>query len=464
MVNLKDLKVDFVSVCGATYLLFEDSNYIVPYPIKYFPPPFVPKIPHDFNSCPQCKNLHEQSLHAMLEIKKSFPNCCDDHRNLYKNKLFNILDFLNTDSITADKIFITFQHILNYFLEENWEVEIKDYLDYVFYSLGSFPTGYGGILHIDVFNKCLLLSIENKLKNYKSTEKYSIIKDYIVNWHNIKSNELNIEKFKKQALFYDTWLSNPVFNLPLLSSFKNKHSKLTVIMTSSPTFNKYTGKYHLKIADLDSVKFLLFSLTKDLLCTIDSTIIYNKEFIKINPNYEHHLTLTNHYNKQKKLLTKGVDKSYYSTINKWIINELDLLSTLKKKGVFKTKTTSNPLHSFKYINYITSPSKLTDFYNSLKKDGFIQNDTKLTDFKKVFSGSSINTKVIWHGSLIELSFLIKQLHNEIKKIEDTKQQIWYITINCFEMSDGSVLNNDKLRLQTSQPAKSLKIMSAINLL
>ena len=105
----------------------------------------------------------------------------------------------------------------------------------------------------------------------------------------------------------------------------------------------------------------------------------------------------------------------------------------------KTKPTAL---SFKYKNNISGSVNLTDLMNSLKRSALIHQETLLGNFRSVFSEKEIEQKIIWTGNISELAHFIKALHNTAKKVEDTKQKQWEITINCFEMADGTELTKD----------------------
>ncbi len=119
--------------------------------------------------------------------------------------------------------------------------------------------------------------------------------------------------------------------------------------------------------------------------------------------------------------------------------------------------------SFKYKNHHNGSVNLTDLMNSLKRSALIHQDTLLGNFRSVFSEKEIEQKIIWTGNISELAHFIKTLHNTAKKVEDTKQKQWEITINCFEMADGTILTKDKLRTQKA-PAKAAIIEKAVNIL
>ena len=103
--------------------------------------------------------------------------------------------------------------------------------------------------------------------------------------------------------------------------------------------------------------------------------------------------------------------------------------------------------------------------NSLKRSAFIHQDTSLANFRSIFSAKEIEQKIIWTGNISELVHFIKTLHNTAKKVEDTKQKQWEITINCFQMADGTELTRDKLRRQKNDDvAKAAIIEKAVNIL
>ena len=100
---------------------------------------------------------------------------------------------------------------------------------------------------------------------------------------------------------------------------------------------------------------------------------------------------------------------------------------------------------------------------ALKRSAVIDKDTTLPNFRKVFSAKEIEQKIIWTGNISELVHFIKTLHNTAKKVEDTKQKQWDITINCFDMANGTVLTNQKLKQQQT-PASAAIIEKAFKIL
>ncbi|MGY6648047.1 hypothetical protein [Wenyingzhuangia sp. IMCC45574] len=119
--------------------------------------------------------------------------------------------------------------------------------------------------------------------------------------------------------------------------------------------------------------------------------------------------------------------------------------------------------SFKYTGKAKEQSKLTDLMNSLKKRGFIDSETSLGNFRKVFNQERIEAPITWTGSVSELHYFIKQLHSELNYVENVKQQIWNITKTCFVDKEGKEYNNTQLRTQ-KKPVTSNNVDMCLNTL
>jgi hypothetical protein len=133
-----------------------------------------------------------------------------------------------------------------------------------------------------------------------------------------------------------------------------------------------------------------------------------------------------------------------------IIEALGTAISQSKKELIKEpkkEVSSRNPKSFKYINIATGSPNLTDLMKRLKEKNLIANDTTLATFRKVFSGGSIDKPIVWNGNLSELSYLVKQLHNELKLVEDLKQKQWAVTINCFVDAKGQQFDRKKLKGQ-----------------
>lgn len=130
----------------------------------------------------------------------------------------------------------------------------------------------------------------------------------------------------------------------------------------------------------------------------------------------------------------------------------------------KNMTTRTQFYSFYYKQYPKNPDKLNDLWDSLKHNNFIHPDTHLSSFKKIFSGTEINTPVKWKGNISELFYFVKRIHKDLKLIEDLKQKQWQVTCICFVNEDGEPFERSKFRSLKRPNLTSDKIDNIINLL
>jgi len=172
--------------------------------------------------------------------------------------------------------------------------------------------------------------------------------------------------------------------------------------------------------------------------------------------------------------TENIQHTFYNFhYGKIILSALDFLNeqAIEYGFIQKEETPPQPIKikpsasSFIYKNLATAPINITYLMEALKRSALIDKDTTLPNFRKVFSAKDIEQKIIWTGNISELVHFIKTLHNTAKKVEDTKQKQWEITINCFQMADGTELTRDKLRRQKNDDvAKAAIIEKAVNIL
>ena len=120
----------------------------------------------------------------------------------------------------------------------------------------------------------------------------------------------------------------------------------------------------------------------------------------------------------------------------------------KQEVLEKPKPKPKSKHqSFTYKKWQFESTNLTYLKESLIDKKLIASDTELKHFRKAFSGEEIEKPIVWTGNISELSYFIKQLHNELKLVENLKQQQWAVTINCFVQENGEQYNRTKLRTQ-----------------
>lgn len=121
------------------------------------------------------------------------------------------------------------------------------------------------------------------------------------------------------------------------------------------------------------------------------------------------------------------------------------------------------VNSFVYLNYNTSPAQLSDLMKSMKALKLIAEDTKLPQFKKLFSGEKVDNPVTWKGHLVDLVYFTKTLHNtegKVKKISNYYQ----VASRCFIKPDGSYFDPKAMKGNNEIPAKAENIKKMIALL
>jgi hypothetical protein len=164
--------------------------------------------------------------------------------------------------------------------------------------------------------------------------------------------------------------------------------------------------------------------------------------------------------KVKMDLIEYVDEYYKKIYEKW--NSINNPSTVLKSDL-SINNKSIKMNSFKYKKYNSNISAITDLFNFLIDKKFISEKTKLKEFRKIFSDTSIEIPIIWTGNISELSYFIKQLHNDRKIVDDTKLKHWEITIKCFVNSESVCYEKSKLRNQI-KPSSYKVLDAALNLL
>lgn len=234
---------------------------------------------------------------------------------------------------------------------------------------------------------------------------------------------------KKNYTLFETFKVNffnslQKYSLPPQIHIKNHVDELKKIFE----FSLRTLENAIENAEPNAKLFYLKNSIKDLkikelkLRTIDS-----REYNKNDYTYSEYLL------------------NYFKLEEEYLNNPTPAISLPFLTNKPKPKKNSNIQQSFKYLSFDTNPDAITNLRDSLIKNNFIDENTKLTDFKKVFSGGEINSKIIWKGNISELSFFIKNLIMDKNSIQDLKLKHWKVTINCFVMDDESEITTANLR-------------------
>ncbi|MCL3781171.1 hypothetical protein EMN47_12345 [Prolixibacteraceae bacterium JC049] len=140
--------------------------------------------------------------------------------------------------------------------------------------------------------------------------------------------------------------------------------------------------------------------------------------------------------------------------------------TQRKEEAAKQIDTPKPepikilMESFRYIDYDTKFENLTNLWDSLKKNGFIAQDTELKTFRKVFSGQPISKTVVWTGNQSEFTYFIKLIYKIHSLVEDLKQRNWEVACKCFVTANGTPFDRTKLRT-LKKPQRSYKTLELV---
>jgi len=143
-----------------------------------------------------------------------------------------------------------------------------------------------------------------------------------------------------------------------------------------------------------------------------------------------------------------------------------------------TKKNNKILHQLDYQSFTlknnTHKNKeaLESVANVLKSNNFISSQTTLPQFKRIFSGDRILSKIFWSGTVNELHWFVKWLKygvDEISpKIESYKRGFWDLVFQCFEVKNkkDEIVNAKKLSSNNSSilPARKILLIKAINYL
>lgn len=100
-----------------------------------------------------------------------------------------------------------------------------------------------------------------------------------------------------------------------------------------------------------------------------------------------------------------------------------------------------------YFQKTDNRIKFNEIFLKLKEGKFISNETAFDNFIAIFNNKEIskNKRIIWVGAIVELQWFVKYLVYNAQKVEDLKNDIWVVTINCFVNSKMEEFTIPQLR-------------------
>jgi len=145
------------------------------------------------------------------------------------------------------------------------------------------------------------------------------------------------------------------------------------------------------------------------------------------------------------------EKSYLRPIPKPIItDETAILEQIKPANT----QIINTFNSFTYKQLSKQPDYINDLFDGLKSNKFIADESSKTEFKKIFSGKEITKPIAWIGTISDLHYFIKLIHNTNKSVLDLKQHQWEVACKCFVYPDGSPFDRQQLKEQKKPKSTS----------
>lgn len=261
--------------CGETFLHLKGGFYRPPYPT------FESEGGHKIDDCFDCQENRLILLNQLEDEVGRFPFCCDAHKKLNLLPDFNIHDYSKSAVMIANKVMFTHSHILNNIDSENWEWEIKDYLDYTIRSFGSFPYKYGEPLKLSFYFDRVYSLLEG-IKLPKEAKNSKVIYSRIVKIKNfidaIRKGEQKAEgsDFSELLDVYQKWLQIFPFDLEFFEGLESQFKYTLPFLEGKPRTNKYTGMKTGKLISKQKLIKILTIRTTEVLTRLNSLSHYKE--------------------------------------------------------------------------------------------------------------------------------------------------------------------------------------------
>jgi hypothetical protein len=351
------------SYCDKKMFHATGGEYEIPFPTE------KTEGPHNLESCHKCKEHHKLLIEEITIKFEKFPNCCDFHQNLNNLNLFKKEDFKNIPQVTANKIMFSYHHIINNLENEDWYVDIANYLEYTVESYGSFPPNYGEPFYLGNFYNCLL-HLLNNIENKITSDKISNIEvktrinkiRYLLTTVEVEINEENSTDINLLLSTYNDWFKIFPFDLPYFKHLKEKFKNIIPIHTGRKKYNKYSNTTKYETHNKNSLTVALLQITKNILTSINGAVLFEKGLLSDGEKIAIDLILTNRkmeiYELSQMQNTTKVE--YIKILKKWFRTEKKFISEITpllnkqiytpKESIEKTANEIfiNNLHKYKF--------------------------------------------------------------------------------------------------------------------
>ena len=317
-------KIDKIQLCEKELLRLSGSTYRKPTDfIK------IKNENHNLDNCESCKKGYLKILKAYENKLKIFPKCCNKHSKLLNQTWFDKNDYKNFSQITTDKLFYSWHFILKKIDSNKWQDEIFEYINYIVYTFGEFPSEMGNPFGIDLYFENLKNLIERNIITKKNEEKRKILLEFLDSFYikNNKNTDLNI-----LIQTYDKWYKSFPFELSIFKNIKKHFSE------NIPLFEKLTYNQYLKIEIATPITKLrlvnyLNSVTEKILLEINSLKLYENGKIDDLENLKLEYILLERKLQLKYGFTnesKNLETKYRNTLKTWLADEINFIKNLKE--------------------------------------------------------------------------------------------------------------------------------------
>jgi hypothetical protein len=233
----------------------------------------IPKNEFTGKELPYCCAQHEKFYLDLKNLFSKFPDCCDIHREVAKNPLFEKEKYLAVPEKIINQVCYTQHHISALIDSEDWLNEITDYIDYNNFSFGHPSIGlehYQGYLL-----KTLNDNVWLKDKNVPASKAVKIV-EYLKECRNPtppkeRETDLNI-----LYTIYQNWLKIFPFELSFFKELKPDFEKQFPLIKEHLRFNKYLNSEKFKIHTKSSLIEFLLDTTNAILTTVNSLELHKE--------------------------------------------------------------------------------------------------------------------------------------------------------------------------------------------
>ena len=276
---------------------------------------------------PNCCENHKNIFRIGVERFADFPNCCAGHKNLNKAKWFKKVNYSYMPMKLVNTLSFTWHCIAKCMDNPNWYKEITDYIEYTKGSFGQFPHGYGAPLGAELYLYNLERNIEAEVEIpvAKKEKLLSFIRKYNEPVKEVEQTDINLLVSK-----YKEWLKIFPFELSFFNHLKPYFERQMPILSGKGETNIYTGITGFKIKTKKELISFLASSTLLIIKEINTRQLYQKNLLNDEKGIQVEIVLA-----KRKIEIEALDKSdwedrkgYIKLLKQWLKGEREFLKEI----------------------------------------------------------------------------------------------------------------------------------------